>query len=67
MTFKQYLMGVLAAASIGISGIASAADVVIGVPNWPSVAKSYDSMIRIRDDLSIRASSLAALRLILTE
>lgn len=37
MKFKSTLAGVAAAAAVAFSGAAHAADVVIGVPNWPSV------------------------------
>ncbi len=37
MNMNKTIMGSILAASIGLSGIAAAADVVLGVPNWPSV------------------------------
>jgi len=38
MQLKKTLTGAVVAATMGISSVATAADVVIGVPNWPSVA-----------------------------
>ena len=35
MKLNKALTGALVAASMGMSSIATAADVVIGVPNWP--------------------------------
>jgi len=37
MKFKKTLTGIAAAAAVMMSGAAYAADVIIGVPNWPSV------------------------------
>ena len=42
MKLKKSIAGMLLAASMGVSGIVSAADVVIGVPNWPSVRVTAD-------------------------
>jgi len=54
MKFKKALTGTLVAASLGISSIATAADVVIGVPNWPSVAASANVLkVVIEDNLGL--------------
>jgi glycine betaine/proline transport system substrate-binding protein len=50
MKLKKSLMGVLVAASMGVSSYASAADVVIGVPNWPSVAATASILKVIIED-----------------
>ncbi|MFT5502344.1 MAG: glycine betaine/proline transport system substrate-binding protein [Gammaproteobacteria bacterium] len=50
MKLKKSLMGVLVAASLGVSSYASAADVVIGVPNWPSVAATASILKAVIED-----------------
>lgn len=50
MKFKKSLTGALVAASMGMSSIATAADVVIGVPNWPSVAATASILKAVIED-----------------
>ncbi|MDH3386430.1 MAG: amino acid-binding protein [Gammaproteobacteria bacterium] len=50
MKLKQTITGALVAMSMGVSGIASAADVVIGVPNWPSVAATANILKIITEE-----------------
>ena len=50
MSFKKSLTGALVAASMGVSGVATAADVVIGVPNWPSVAATASILKVVIED-----------------
>ena len=50
MKLKKTLTGALVAASMGMSSIASAADVVIGVPNWPSVAATASILKVVIED-----------------
>ena len=50
MKFNKTLTGALVAASMGVSSIASAADVVIGVPNWPSVAATASILKAVIED-----------------
>ena len=50
MKFNKTLTGALVAASMGMSSIASAADVVIGVPNWPSVAATASILKVVIED-----------------
>jgi glycine betaine/proline transport system substrate-binding protein len=50
MKLKKSLMGVLVAASLGVSSYASAADIVIGVPNWPSVAATASILKVVIED-----------------
>ncbi len=44
------LAGILVAGAMGISGTAQAADLVIGVPNWPSVAMTADILKVVIED-----------------
>jgi glycine betaine/proline transport system substrate-binding protein len=50
MKLKRSLTGVLVAASVGLSSVATAADVVIGVPNWPSVAATASILKVVIED-----------------
>lgn len=50
MKINKTLTSALVAASMGISGIAVAADVVIGVPNWPSVAATASILKVVIED-----------------
>ncbi len=50
MKFKKTLTGAVVAVSMGISSIATAADVVIGVPNWPSVAATASILKVVIED-----------------
>ena len=50
MTFKKSVTGALVAASMSVSGVAAAADVVIGVPNWPSVAATASILKVVIED-----------------
>ena len=50
MKFNKTLTGALVAASMGMSSVASAADVVIGVPNWPSVAATASILKVVIED-----------------
>ena len=43
-------LGALSAAMAGAPGLASAADVVIGVPNWPSVKATANIMKVVLED-----------------
>ena len=54
MNLKNTLTGTIVAVSMGATSIASAADVVIGVPNWPSVAASANVLkVVIEDNLGL--------------
>ena len=44
------LAGILVAGAMGLSGTAQAADLVIGVPNWPSVAMTADILKVVIED-----------------
>lgn len=50
MKFKKFFTALICAAGLSFSSIASAADVIIGVPNWPSVAATADILKRIIED-----------------
>ena len=50
MYLKKLIFGSILAASVGFSGIASAADMVIGVPNWPSVKATAEILKRVIED-----------------
>ncbi len=50
MNLNKTLTGVLVAASMGMSSIATAADIVIGVPNWPSVAATASILKVVIED-----------------
>ncbi len=50
MKLNKSLTGVLVATSMGLSGVATAADLVIGVPNWPSVAMTADILKVVIED-----------------
>ncbi len=50
MHLKKTLTSALVAAGIGCSGAAVAADIVIGVPNWPSVAATADILKVVIED-----------------
>lgn len=55
MNSKNFLASVAVAGSMGLSGIASAADIVIGVPNWPSVAANANILkVIIEDNLGLQ-------------
>jgi len=47
---NKILTAPLIAASIGLGGVAQAADVVIGVPNWPSVAVTAEVLKVVLED-----------------
>ena len=47
---NKKLASVLVAGAMGISGAAQAADIVIGVPNWPSVAMTADILKVVIED-----------------
>ncbi len=47
---KKQLAGVLLAGAMGVTGTAQAADLVIGVPNWPSVAVTADILKVVIED-----------------
>ena len=49
-TFKKKMAGVVLAGTLGMSGAAQAADIVIGVPNWPSVAMTADILKVVIED-----------------
>jgi glycine betaine/proline transport system substrate-binding protein len=54
MNLKKTLTGTLVAVSMGATSIASAADVVIGVPNWPSVAATANILkVVIEENLGL--------------
>ena len=54
MKLKQTLMSALLVGGVGLSGAATAADVVIGVPNWPSVAATANVLkVVIEDNLGL--------------
>ncbi|MCY3768046.1 MAG: amino acid-binding protein [Gammaproteobacteria bacterium] len=44
------LAGILVAGTMGFGGVAQAADLVIGVPNWPSVAMTADILKVVIED-----------------
>ena len=50
MILRKLVIGSVFATSIAISGIATAADVVIGVPNWPSVKATGDILKFVIED-----------------
>lgn len=50
MDFKKLILGAIFAASMGVTGIASAADLIIGVPNWPSVKATGDILKVVIED-----------------
>ena len=50
MKFKKSVTGAVVAMSMGLSSVATAADVVIGVPNWPSVAATASILKVIIED-----------------
>ncbi len=50
MKLKKLLISGIFATGLGVSGVASAADVIIGVPNWPSVAATADILKRVIED-----------------
>ncbi|MDE0310234.1 MAG: hypothetical protein OXI60_10450 [Acidiferrobacterales bacterium] len=50
MNTKKTIVGSILAASIGISGIAGAADLVLGVPNWPSVKATGEILKHIIEE-----------------
>jgi len=50
MKFKKVLSGVAMASALAFSNVAMAADVVIGVPNWPSVAATANVLKVIIED-----------------
>lgn len=47
---KKQLAGVILAGAMGVTGTAQAADIVIGVPNWPSVAMTADILKVVIED-----------------
>lgn len=54
MQLKKTLTAALVAAGIGASSVATAAEVVIGVPNWPSVAAAANILkVVIEDNLGL--------------
>ena len=54
MKFKKTAISAVLAAGVGLSGVAAAADVVIGVPNWPSVAATANVLkVIIEDNLGL--------------
>ena len=50
MKFKKFAVAMVCAAGLSVSSIASAADVIIGVPNWPSVAATADILKKVIED-----------------
>ncbi|MEM7293619.1 MAG: glycine betaine ABC transporter substrate-binding protein [Pseudomonadota bacterium] len=50
MKLKQSLTGALVAMALGTTGVAKAADIVIGVPNWPSVAATASILKAVIED-----------------
>ncbi len=54
MKFKSTLAGIAAASAIAFSGVVQAADIVIGVPNWPSVrATAHVLKVIMEDNLGL--------------
>jgi glycine betaine/proline transport system substrate-binding protein len=54
MKLKSTVSAALLAGGMALSGVATAADVVIGVPNWPSVAASANVLkVVIEDNLGL--------------
>ena len=54
MKFKSVFAGAVLSASMGMSAVATAADVVIGVPNWPSVAATANVLkVAIEQNLGL--------------
>ncbi len=54
MKFKQTVISAVLAAGVSLSGVAAAADVVIGVPNWPSVAATANVLkVVIEENLGL--------------
>ncbi len=47
---NKKLVGALIASAMGVSGTAQAADIVIGVPNWPTVAMTADVLKVVIED-----------------
>ena len=47
---NKKLIGALIASAMGVGGSVQAADIVIGVPNWPSVAMTADILKVIIED-----------------
>jgi len=50
MQLKKTLTGTIVAAAMGVSSVATAADIVIGVPNWPSVAATASILKVVIED-----------------
>lgn len=50
MNLKKLLCGAAMASALSVSGLAQAADVVIGVPNWPSVAATANVLKVVIED-----------------
>ncbi len=51
---NKKLVGALIAGAMGVSGAAQAADIVIGVPNWPTVAMTADVLkVVIEENLGL--------------
>lgn len=50
MKLRKLVTALICATGLSVSSIASAADVIIGVPNWPSVAATADILKRIIED-----------------
>ena len=50
MNLKKTLVSAALAGSLGLSGVATAADVVIGVPNWPSVRVTAHVLKTVMED-----------------
>ena len=50
MKLKKLVLGSMLVVCMGVSGIATAADMVIGVPNWPSVKATGDILKFVIED-----------------
>ncbi len=50
MNFKKTLLGAVAASLVAVAGVAQAADLVIGVPNWPSVRVTGNVLKVVMED-----------------
>ena len=50
MKLRKTLTAALVAASLGMSSVATAAEIVIGVPNWPSVAATASILKVVIED-----------------
>ena len=50
MNFKKTLLGAAAASLVAVAGVAQAADLVIGVPNWPSVRVTGNVLKVVMED-----------------